>query len=106
MHAPGGKTLSHKFCFQTKMPKTARSSGNWSEIQETKLQKLLDNNTIDYRNRSPDYLFEVSKEHFGDFISEGPRGRNAAVQCMQGKLQKYEEEMLLQGARGKCTTPT
>ncbi len=85
------------------MTKTARASGSWSKEQEDKLQKLLNSNTIDYRNRSPDYLFQVTKDHFPDFISEGPQGRNSAIQRMQAKFLKYEEEMTLQGARRKCT---
>jgi hypothetical protein len=78
-----------------KMVKTTRASGSWSKEQEDKLQRLLDSNIIDYRNRSPDYLFEITTEHFGDFISEGPKGRNSAIQRMRGKLIKYEEEMRL-----------
>ncbi len=80
----GGETLfilSHNFRFQTRrqMTKTARASGSWSKEQEDKLQKLLNSNTIDYRNRSPDYLFQVTKDPFPDFISEGPQGRNSAI---------------------------
>ena len=104
----GGETLfilSHNFCFQTRqqMTKTARASGSWSKEQEDKLQKLLNSNTINYRNRSPDYLFQVTKDHFPDFISEGPQGRNSAIQRMRAKFLKYEEEMTLRGARRKCT---
>ena len=88
------------------MTKTTRASGKWGKVQEDTLQRLLNSNTIDYRNRSPDYLYQVSQEYFGDFISEGPKGRNTAIQCMRGKFLKYEEEMQLQGVRGKCTPPT
>ncbi len=89
------------FFVSSEMPTTARSSGNWSEVQEGKLQKLLHSNTIDYRNRSPDYLFQVTKDHFPDFISERGKGRNSTIQCMRGKFITYEEEMQIQGARHK-----
>jgi hypothetical protein len=88
------------------MTKTARASGSWSKVEEKKLRELLDANIIDHRNCSPDYLYQVTQDHFGDFISEGPKGRNTAIQCMRGKFLKYEEEMQLQGVRGKCTPPT
>ncbi len=80
---------------------TAQSSGNWSEVQEGELQKFLHSNTIDYKNRTPDYLFQAMKDHFPDFISERVKGRNSAIQRMRGKFLKYEEEMQVQGARHK-----
>ena len=100
----GGETLfilSHNFHSQ-KMTKTSQSSGSWSKVQEDKLQQLLANNIIDYRNRSPNYLYQVTQDYFGDFISEGPQGRNTVIQHMRGKFIKYEEVMRLRGARGKC----
>ncbi len=87
--------------FPNSMPKTDQKDGSWTFVQESELQKLLNNNTINYRNRAPDYLYEVTREHFPDFISEGSKGRNSAITRMRGKFLKYEEEMQLQGAGGK-----
>ena len=75
------------------MTKTTRSSGSWSKVEEKELQRLLDTNIVDYRNRSPDYLYQVTLDYFGDFISDGPQGRNSAIQRLRGKFIKYEEEM-------------
>jgi hypothetical protein len=91
--------ISHNF--PNSMPKTDQKAGSWTFVHESELQKLLSNNTIDYRNRAPDYLYEVTREHFPDFISEGLKGRNSAITRMQGKFLKYEEEMQLRGAQGK-----
>ena len=78
-----------------------RASGSWSGKQEEVLQDLIRNNVVDYRNRNPDYLFQITEEHFPDFISSGAAGRNAAIQCMRGKFLKYEQDIDLRGARRK-----
>ena len=51
------------------MKNTKHSSGNWGPNQEKLLGDLLWSNTIDYRNRSGEYLFAVSEEHFPNFQS-------------------------------------
>ena len=83
------------------MPSTNRPSGGWSRKEEEHLKDLIKDNIVDYRNRNPDYLFQVTQEHFGDFISPGTAGRNAAIQRMRGKFLKYEQEIDLRGARRK-----
>jgi len=96
--------LSHNFFSFTAdtMTKTTHSSGSWSKVEEKELQRLLDANIVDYRNRSPDYLYQVTLDYFGDFISDGTQGRNSAIQRLRGKFIKYEEEMRLRGVRGEC----
>ena len=76
-----------------------RPSGSWSGKQDTELQELLRNNIIDYRNRNPDYLFQITEEHFPAYITPGAQGRNAAIQRMRGKFIKYEQDLQLRGAR-------
>jgi hypothetical protein len=76
-----------------------RPSGSWSSKQETELQELLRNNIVDYKNRNPDYLFQITEEHFPAFITPGTQGRNAAIQRMRGKFIKYETDLGLRGAR-------
>jgi hypothetical protein len=46
------------------MTKTTRSSGSWSKVEEKELQRLLDANIVDYRNGSPDYLYQVTLDYF------------------------------------------
>ena len=78
-----------------------RPSGSWSSKQEEDLQDLIRNNIVDYRNRNPDYLFQITEEHFPAYITPGAGGRNAAIQRMRGKFIKYEQYIELRGARRK-----
>ena len=78
-----------------------RPSGSWSIKQEEALQDLIQNNIVDYRNRNPDYLFQITEEHFPTYITPGTTGRNAAIQRMRGKFIKYETDLGLRGARRK-----
>ena len=75
-----------------------RPSGSWSSKQEEDLQDLIWNNIVDFRNRNPDYLFQITEEHFADFITPGSQGRNATIQRMRGKFLKYEQDIELRGA--------
>ena len=81
------------------MPSTNRPSGGWSRTEEEHLKDLIKDNIVDYRNRNPDYLLQITEEHFPDFISSGAAGRNAAIQRMRGKFLKYEQDIELRGAR-------
>ena len=94
-------SLSHKN--HTTRNTINRPSGSWSSKQEEDLQDLIRNNIVDFdfRNRNPDYLFQVTKEHFPTYITPGAQGRNAAIQRMRGKFLKYEQEIALRGARRK-----
>ena len=75
-----------------------RSSGSWSKKEEEHVQDLIRDNIVDFRNRNPDYLFQITKEHFADFITPGSQGRNAAIQRMRGKFLKYEQDIDLREA--------
>jgi hypothetical protein len=57
-------------------------SGYWGINKEKLLGDLLCSNTIDYRNRTAEYLFSVTEEQFPNFISPGASGRNSAIQHM------------------------
>jgi hypothetical protein len=83
------------------MKSTKRPSGNWGPIQDKLVGDLLRSNTIDYRNRTGEYLFAVSEEHFPNFITPGTTGRNSAIQRMRNKFTRYEQDLLVRGARGK-----
>ena len=78
-----------------------QASGSWSGKQEEVLQDLIRNNVVSYRKRNPDYLFQITEEHFPDYITPGARGRNSAIQRMRGKFLKYEQEIALREARRK-----
>jgi len=79
-----------------------RNSGNWGVQQDKKLGKLLRTNQVDCQNRNGDYLFEVTEKYFPAFISAGKGGKNSAVQRLQGKFIRFEQDLLQQGARSKC----
>ncbi len=83
------------------MPTANRPSGSWSVTQENELQDLIRLNIVDYKNRNPDYLFQITEEHFSNYISPGTAGRNSAIQRMRNKFILYEQELALRGARRK-----
>ena len=83
------------------MKNTKRPSGNWGPNQDKLVGDLLRSNTIDYRNRTGEYLFAISEEHFPKFITPGTTGRNSAIQRMRNKFTRYEQDLLVRGARGK-----
>lgn len=83
------------------MPTANRPSGSWSVAQENELQKLIRLNVVDYKNRNPEYLFQITEEHFPDYISPGSKGRNSAIQRMRNKFIQYEQALALRGARRK-----
>ena len=92
-------SLSHK---NHTMRKTVNGpSGSWSKKEEEHLQDIIRDNIVDFRNRNPDYLFQITEEHFADFITPGSQGRNTAIQRMRGKFLKYEQDIDLRGARHK-----
>ncbi len=74
-----------------------RTSGNWGTTKDKLLGDLLRSNTIDYRNRTVEYLFSVTEEHFPDFISPGVSGKNSAIQRIQNKLVCYKQDLLARG---------
>jgi len=80
------------------MTNTKRPSRNWGPNQDKLVGDLLRSNTIDYRNRTGEYLFAVSEEHFPNFITPGVNGRNLAIQHMQNKFTRYEQDLLARGA--------
>jgi hypothetical protein len=59
-----------------------QAGGSSTKEQEADLKNFIHSNTINYRNRAPDYLFKISEQYFPDFISPSPWGRNATIQRM------------------------
>jgi hypothetical protein len=70
-----------------------RPSRNWGTTNDKLLGDLLHSNTINSRNRTAEYLFSVTEEHFPNFISPGMSGRNSAIQRMQNKLVCYKQDL-------------
>jgi hypothetical protein len=71
----------------------------WSDEQNTKLRDLVRKNIVSYTNLEPNYLFEVSQEHFPDFIVSGPNKCTTKVQCLCKKFYQLAEEFALNGGR-------
>ena len=82
------------------MPTIKRAAGKWTQLQDKELGDLLRSNTVNYKDRTAEYLFEVTQDHFPSFISPGASGRNSAIQRMRGKFLCYEQDLLARGARG------
>jgi hypothetical protein len=56
---------------------------------------------ISYTNLKPNYLFEVSQEHFPDFIESGPNACTTTVQCLCKKFRQLAEKFALSEGRLK-----
>ncbi len=54
----------------------------WTNEQSNYLCNLVRKNLVNYTYLEPNYLFEVTQEHFPDFIEQGPSARNSAIQCL------------------------
>ena len=83
------------------MTATNCPTGNWGAQQDKELGDLLRTNQVNYRDRSENYLFEVTERFFPAFISSGRNGRNSAIQRMRQKFIRYEQDLALRGARGR-----
>ncbi len=81
------KTIS---CSTNNMPTSNWPSGSWSKIQEEELRQLICTGEVDFKNRNPDYLYQITQQHFPDLISPGAKGKNAAIQCLWAKFLQYE----------------
>ena len=82
------------------MPTIKRAAGKWTQLQDKELGELLQSNTVNYKDGTAEYLFEVTQDHFPSFISPGASGRNSAIQRMRGKFLCYEQDLLARGAHG------
>ena len=71
----------------------------WTDKQDTELRKLVSKNIITYTNLEPNYLFEVTQEHFPDFVGTGPSARNTAIQRLRKKFRQIAEEFEINGGR-------
>ena len=74
-------------------------SPRWTDQQDVQLRQLVRNNSINYQNLEPNYLFEVSQEFFLDFIGSGSSGRATAIQRLRKKLRRLAEEFEINGGR-------
>ena len=74
-------------------------SPRWTDQQDAQLWQLVRNNSINYQNLEPNYLFEVSQEFFPDFIGSGSSGRATAIQRLRKKLRRLAEEFEINGGR-------
>jgi hypothetical protein len=59
--------------------KIAHKMSCWSDEQDILLRNLIKKNLVNYTNLEPNYLFEVTQEHFPNFIGTGASARSAAI---------------------------
>ena len=71
----------------------------WTDEQDTLLRKLVARNIITYTNLEPNYLFEVTQEHFPSFVGTGPSARATAIQRLRKKFRQLAEEFAINGGR-------
>ncbi len=71
----------------------------WTNEQDTHLRHLVRKNIVSYTNLEPNYLFEVTQEHFPDFIGTGTHTRTTAIQRLRRKLRQLAEEFAINGGR-------
>ena len=71
----------------------------WSSQEDLRLRQLVRRNIINYTNIEPNYLFEVTQEHFPQFIGTGPQARSTAIQRLCKKFWRLAEEFAINGGR-------
>ena len=74
----------------------------WTDKQDAELRQLVNKNILTYTNLEPNYLFEVTKEHFPSFIGTGSQARNTAVQRLCKKFWQLGKELTIN--RGRLLT--
>jgi len=77
----------------------AHTISRWTDEQDAALRKLVNKNIITYTNLELNYLFEVTQEHFPDFIGTGASARNTAIQRLCKKFRQLAEEFPINGGR-------
>ena len=77
----------------------AHTMSRWTDEQDAALRKLVNKNIITYTNLEPNYLFEVTQEHFPDFIGTGTSARSTAIQRLRKKFRQLAEEFEINGGR-------
>ena len=71
----------------------------WSEVENALLRQLIRSGTVNPSNLDPDYLFQVTQDHFPAFTGVGQSGKNTATQRLRRKFRLIQEESRLRGAR-------
>jgi hypothetical protein len=71
----------------------------WTNEQDAQLRHLVNKNHVTYTNLEPNYLFEVTQEHFPDFIGTGAHARTTAIQRLRRKFRQLAEEFAINGGR-------
>jgi hypothetical protein len=71
----------------------------WTDEQDTALRKLVKDNIITYTNLEPNYLFEVSQEHFPDFVGTGTSTKHTSIQRLRKKFRQIAQEFEINGGR-------
>ncbi len=67
----------------------------WSNKQDLFLCKLVKMNIVNYTNLKPNYLFDITQEHFPTFIGQGPTACSTAIQRLRKKLHQLIEEFVI-----------
>jgi hypothetical protein len=71
----------------------------WAQAEDNLLRQLIRSGTVNPANLEPDYLFQVTQDHFPAFVGEGATGRSTAIQRLRRKFRRILEERRLRGAR-------
>ncbi len=71
----------------------------WTNKQDSQLRHLVKKNLVTYTNLEPNYLFEVTQEHFPDFIGTGTQAQTTAIQRLCRKFQQLAKEFAINGGR-------
>jgi hypothetical protein len=71
----------------------------WTNEQDSQLRHLVKKKLVTYTNLATNYLFEVTQEHFPDFIGPGTHARTTAIQRLRRKFRQLAEEFAINGRR-------
>ncbi len=64
----------------------------WSNEQDLFLCKLVKKDIVNYTNLKPNYLFDITQEHFPNFIGQGPTACSTLIQRFCKKFRQLSEE--------------
>jgi hypothetical protein len=71
----------------------------WSSQEDRELRELVRKNIVNYSNLEPNYLFEVTQEHFPSFIGTGPAAQSTAIQRLLKKFRRLAKEFTINRGR-------
>ena len=72
---------------------------SWINKQDSEFHQIVNKNLVNYTNLDPNYLFEVTQEHFPSFIGTGSSAGATAIQNLCKKLWQLGKEFVINGRR-------